>query len=319
MSPLVTAWTGSAVFVPTRRTSLRTPLTQLSTRAQLLERALRRRDATFDEHAESQALVPTPGGWPRSWTTCSSRPRWPTRRPGASRSTRRLGSLSVDAAGPHAAEQGVQVTGPAPVGRRSRSSGLPAAAPGAPTPDRQRRHSHAGRRSRQRRGHRRVEGDRAGVDDGTASTRPWPALFDRFAHGPGTSGRRHFGPAWPWSARSCRPTTAASKPGDARRRRHLHRHTPPHGGIIHELRTRSDQRRAIDGAVLRRAQTMGQDYPVAATARGPRVSASLRGGACSSRRSWLARGWWACPGAGDRKPWRLRSGPVRHHLLAVGG
>jgi signal transduction histidine kinase len=195
MSPLVTAMDRQRRFVADASHELRTPLTLLSTRAQLLERSLRRRDATSDEHAESQALVADTRRLAEvvdDLLLSASLADQPSRR-----ETVDLGALAraaVDAAGPYAAEQGVQISGP-DVGES------PVTVLGAPGPlrrvldaliDNAVAHTLAG-------GHIRVHVTAASkvtvqvVDDGTGiDPAVAPRLFDRFAHGPG-GGRRHFG------------------------------------------------------------------------------------------------------------------------------
>ena len=196
MAPLVTAMDRQRRFVADASHELRTPLTLLSTRAQLLERALRRRDATSDEHAESQALVADTrrlGEVVDDLLLSASLADHPSR--GEPVDLVALARAAVDAARPHAAEQGVQVTGPAP-------GGPPVTVLGAPGPlrrvldaliDNAVTHTLSG-------GHVNVlvtaasKGTVQVVDDGTGiDPAVAPRLFDRFAHGPGTSGRRHFG------------------------------------------------------------------------------------------------------------------------------
>ena len=196
MSPLVTAMDRQRRFVADASHELRTPLTLLSTRAQLLERSLRRRDATSDEHAESQALVADTRRLAEvvdDLLLSASLADQPSR--GETVDLVALARAAVDAAGRYAAEQGVQISGPGP-------GESPVTVMGAPGPlrrvldaliDNAVAHTLAG-------GHVTVRVTAASkvtvqvVDDGTGID---PAvasrLFDRFAHGPGTGGRRHFG------------------------------------------------------------------------------------------------------------------------------
>jgi hypothetical protein len=86
-----------------------------------------------------------------------------------------------------------------------------------------------------------------------------------------------------------------------RRRRHLHRHTPPHGGTSmssHLLgRTRST------GPFFGAVNEWAQDTP---WLHGAVLGFASYGWCCSARSCWPAGG---LPGAGDRKPWPPRSGP----------
>ncbi len=193
MAPLATAMQRQRRFVADASHELRTPLTLLSTRAQLLERSLRR-SVPEDVHAESAAIVSDARRLSEvvdDLLLSASLSQQPSRRDVVD-----LGAVARDAvaaATPHAVEQGVtldaDVVGHATVlgavGPLRRV--LDALLDNAVT------HSQPG-------GHvvvRVAAGPPATVqvvDDGTGiDPEVAPRLFDRFAHGPPTGAKRHFG------------------------------------------------------------------------------------------------------------------------------
>jgi signal transduction histidine kinase len=196
MTPLATAMTRQRRFIADASHELRTPLTLLSTRAQLLERALRR-SAPGDAHAESEELVADThrlAGVVDDLLLSASLADQPGRSEPVDLVA--VARAAVASAAPHGAEQGITIEGPS-------SAAVGAIVNGAPGPlrrvldsllDNAVTHTLPG-------GHVVVRVDAgppatvAVIDDGTGiDPDVLPHLFDRFAHGGATPGaRRHFG------------------------------------------------------------------------------------------------------------------------------